>query len=151
MTASIPSCPYTNQVLVSLLQLEEQHFLYHIFNKCEHPLAVKKKFILFCVLQASRLSTFYNGRKKRALESLRKAQSDNVAEVDLVLNGLQRAMAVEAGHDLNRVKLEAFGGTTILPGGTVSITKGASKIIENLAQTLPATSLKLSKILLSYH
>ena len=40
------------------------------------------------------------------MESLRRVvtQSDNVAEVDLALNGLQRALSVEAGDDLNRIK-----------------------------------------------
>ena len=68
-----------------------------------------------------------------------------MAEVDLVLNGLQRALAVEAGHDLNRVELESFGASTLLPGGTVSI-NGTSKLIEKLAQNLPQNCLKLSKL-----
>ena len=81
------------------------------------------------------------------MESLRRVvtQSDNVAEVDLALNGLQRALSVEAGDDLNRIKMEAFGTSTILPGGTVSINQGASKLIEKLAQSLPETCLKMSE------
>lgn len=87
------------------------------------------------------------------MESLRRVvpQSDNVAEVDLALNGLQRALSIEAGHDLNKIKMEAFGTSTVLPGGTVSITKGASKLIEKLAQSLPETCLKLSKDITTLH
>ena len=56
------------------------------------------------------MSTFYTGRKRRALDGLRKTQSDQLAaEVELGLNGLQRALAIEAGHDLHRIKLESFG------------------------------------------
>ena len=86
------------------------------------------------------------------MESLRRVvtQSDNVAEVDLALNGLQRALSVEAGDDLNRIKMEAFGTSTILPGGTVSINQGASKLIEKLAQSLPETCLKMSEFTSCY-
>lgn len=82
------------------------------------------------------------------MEGLKKAghDGDNIAEVDLALNGLQRALAIECGHDLSKVKLEAFGQTSNskLPGGTVNISQGASKLIEHLAKSLPSNSIKLS-------
>ena len=59
------------------------------------------------------MSTFYTGRKRRALDGLRKTQSDQLAEIELGLNGLQRALAIEAGHDLHRIKLESFGKVQI--------------------------------------
>lgn len=81
------------------------------------------------------MSTFYNGRKKKALEALRKAQSEHLAEVDLALNGLQRALAIEAGHDLNKVKMESFAHL-MLPGGSANICKGAAKLIDKLARNV---------------
>ena len=43
------------------------------------------------------------------MEGLRKAgRHHEIAEVDLALNGLQRALAIEVGHDLSKVKLESF-------------------------------------------
>ena len=55
-------------------------------------------------------------------------------------------MAIEAGHDLNKVKTESFGLNTNsrLPGGSVNISQGAGKLIENLAKCLPLYSVKLN-------
>ena len=94
------------------------------------------------------MSTFYTGRKRRALDGLRKTQSDQLAEVELGLNGLQRALAIEAGHDLHRIKLESFGQSTnsILPGGCVNIRKGAAKMVENLKNHLDKETIKLGKL-----
>ena len=103
--------------------------------------------IFYFLLQVSRLSTFFTGRKRKSLDGLIRAQSDHLAEVELGLNGLQRALAIEAGHDLHRVKLESFGTSTNskLPGGSVNIRKGASKLIERLKKQLDKESIKLSK------
>ncbi len=102
------------------------------------------------------MSTFYNGRKKKALEGLFKKSDhvnvDIVAEVDLALNGLQRSLAIEAGDDLAKVRLEAFGITnSTLPGGSVGITKGAKNLVENLAKTLPQGSIKLGKVVKGFN
>ena len=55
-------------------------------------------------------------------------------------------MAIEAGHDLNKVKTESFGLNinSRLPGGSVNISQGAGKLIENLAKYLPLYSVKLN-------
>ena len=94
------------------------------------------------------MATFYTGRKRRALDGLRKTQSDQLAEIELGLNGLQRALAIEAGHDLHRIKLESFGQSTnsILPGGCVNIRKGAAKMVENLKNHLDKETIKLGKL-----
>ena len=70
----------------------------------------------------------------------------HILEVDLALSGLQRALAIEAGHDLNKVKTESFGLNinSRLPGGSVNISQGAGKLIENLAKYLPLYSVKLN-------
>ena len=70
----------------------------------------------------------------------------HILEVDLALSGLQRALAIEAGHDLNKVKTESFGLNinSRLPGGSVNISQGAEKLIENLAKYLPLYSVKLN-------
>ena len=98
------------------------------------------------------MSTFYTGRKRRALDGLRKTQSDQLAEVELGLNGLQRALAIEAGHDLHRIKLESFGQSTnsILPGGCVNIRKGAAKMVENLKNHLDKETIKLGRLFLFF-
>jgi hypothetical protein len=55
---------------------------------------------------------------------------------------------ISAGHDLNKVKLEAFGVTNSgLPGGSVNIQRGAAKLIERLADSINSPScLKLGKL-----
>ncbi len=96
------------------------------------------------------MSTFYNGRKKKALESLYKKSEqknvDVVAEVDLALNGFARALAIEAGDDLGKVRLESFGLTnSSLPGGSVGIAKGAKSLVECLIKNLPSGCIKLGQ------
>ena len=56
-----------------------------------------------------RLSTFYNGRKHKASEALRKSSElgayppSVLSDVDMALSGLARVLAVETGDDLSKV------------------------------------------------
>lgn len=102
--------------------------------------------------QSSRLSTFYNGRKKRALDALKKNNNSSCSngltgtghcEVELALNGLARALSIEAGDDLSKVRLEAFGTASRLPGGSVSLPQGAGELTGKLKQLLPPRAVKL--------
>ena len=96
---------------------------------------------------STRLSTFYNGRKHKALESIRKSESNSsctLVDVDMALAGLQRVLAVEAGDDLSRVRLEMFGSRVQLPGGHVTFSQGAGSLIEAMKRCLPSDCARLS-------
>ncbi len=59
---------------------------------------------------STRLSTFYNGRKHKATEALRKSSEIGaypptvLSDVDMALAGLGRVLAVESGDDLSKVE-----------------------------------------------
>ena len=103
------------------------------------------------ILKSTRMSTFYNGRKRRALESLRKtpeACSDPglLTEVELALSGLARVFSVESGDDLCKVRLEMVGAKEQLPGGHVMVPKGLSQLVAKLSETLPKDCIKLGHV-----
>ena len=112
-------------------------------------------------LQSTRLSTFYNGRKRKALEVIRKSLESNslsnnglysmssliLSDVDLALSGFSRVLSVECGEDLSKIRLEILGNNegrvSGLPGGNVIVPKGVSEITNILASRLPQGCVRL--------
>ena len=103
-------------------------------------------------LQSTRLSTFYNGRKRKALEAIRKSLESNntssnigtsssssqiLSDVDLALSGFSRVLSVECGEDLTKVRLEILGSnegrTSGLPGGNVIVPHGVGELTNRLS------------------
>ena len=113
-------------------------------------------------LQSTRLSTFYNGRKRKALESIRKSlESSSVSsnggnpatslvlsDVDLALSGFSRVLSVECGEDLSKVRLEILGSNegraSGLPGGNVVVPYGIGELTNKLTSFLPKGSVRLN-------
>ena len=115
-------------------------------------------------LQSTRLSTFYNGRKRKALEAIRKSIETNntsisngnhsssssqiLSDVDLALSGFSRVLSVECGEDLTKVRLEILGSnegkTSGLPGGNVIVPHGVGEITNRLSYSLPNGSIRLN-------
>ena len=114
-------------------------------------------------LQSTRLSTFYNGRKRKALEAIRKSiESSNtssnngshcsssqiLSDVDLALSGFSRVFSVECGEDLTKVRLEILGSnegkTSGIPGGNVIVPYGVGEITNRLSNLLPNGSIRLN-------
>lgn len=108
---------------------------------------------------STRMSTFYAGRKRKALESVRKhaetyggGGNDSavivVSEVNLALSGLSRALSVELGDDLASVRLELVGAnagrSTTMPGGHVAVPGGVRGLVDRLAADLPDGCLRLN-------
>ena len=114
-------------------------------------------------LQSTRLSTFYNGRKRKALEAIRKSIESNntsssngshssssqiLSDVDLALSGFSRVLSVECGEDLTKVRLEILGSnegkTSGIPGGNVIVPYGVGEITNRLSNLLPKGTIRLN-------
>ena len=118
-------------------------------------------------LQSTRLSTFYNGRKRKALEAVRKSLESNsvssnggnisssliLSDVELALSGFSRVLSVECGEDLSRVRLEILGSnegrTSGLPGGNVIVPYGVGEITNRLTNLLPKGCVRLNHQVIS--
>ncbi len=71
---------------------------------------------------STRLATFFNGRKHKSLETIRKSADFSdlppnfLSDVEMAVSGLSRVLSVEAGDDIAKVRLEMFGSRVTLPG-----------------------------------